>query len=87
MRGKMIWFNQKKDLGFILTDQGERLSVLGPAFAGGARPEGRCAQMEVEFQIDATGAVPQAENVALVDLDSTSPRRARLRSRSVRSTH
>jgi hypothetical protein len=56
MRGKMLWFNEKKDLGFILTDEGERLSVLGPAFAGGGRPEGRCAQMEVEFQIDATGA-------------------------------
>jgi hypothetical protein len=85
MRGKMLWFNQKKDLGLILTEEGERLSVLGPGFAGGERPEGRCAQMGVEFQIDATGAVRQAENVVLVDLDS--PRRARLRSRSVRSTH
>ena len=81
MRGKMLWFNEKKDLGFICTDDGERLSVLGPGFAGGRRPEGRCAQKEVEFEIDATGAEPQAENVVLVEADS--PRRARLRGRGV----
>jgi hypothetical protein len=83
VRGKMLWFNEKKDLGFILTDEGERLSVLGPAFKGGKRPEGRCAHMEVEFEIDATGAERQAQNVALVELDS--PRRARLRGRGVRT--
>jgi hypothetical protein len=81
----MLWFNQKKDLGFILTDEGERLSVLGPAFAGGERPVGRCAQMEVEFQIDATGAEPQAEDVVLVELES--PRRARMRGRGGRASH
>ena len=79
MRGKMLWFNEKKDLGFIRTDEGERLSVLGPAFAGGKRPEGRCATKEVEFQIDATGVERRAENVVLVEADS--PRRARLRGR------
>ena len=42
MRGKMLWFNEKKDLGIIRTDEGERLSVLGPAFTGGKRPQGRC---------------------------------------------
>ena len=84
MRGKMLWFNEKKDLGFILTDEGERLSVLGPAFAGGGRPEGRCAQMEVEFQIDSTGAEHQAENVVLVEADT--PRRARLRGRGGRTS-
>jgi len=31
MRGEMLWFNDVKDLGFILTEEGERLSVLGPA--------------------------------------------------------
>jgi hypothetical protein len=84
MRGKMLWFNEKKDLGVIRTDEGERLSVLGPAFAGGKRPEGRCAQKEVDFQIDAAGAERQAENVVLVDADS--PRRARLRGRGVRAS-
>ena len=83
MRGKMLWFNEKKDLGFILTDEGERLSVLGPAFAGGKRPEGRCAHKEVEFEVDETGAERQAQNVVLVEDDA--PRRARLRSRVVRT--
>jgi len=82
MRGKMLWFNEKKDLGFILTDEGERLSVHGPAFAGGKRPVGRCAHKEVEFEIDATGAERQAENVVVVDLET--PRRARMRGRGVR---
>ena len=82
MRGKMLWFNEKKDLGFILTDEGERLSVLGPAFSGGKRPVGRCAHKDVEFEIDGTGAERQAENVVLVELDA--PRRARMRGRGVR---
>jgi hypothetical protein len=83
MRGKMLWFNEKKDLGFILTDEGERLSVLGPAFAGGKRPVGRCAHKEVEFEVDETGPERQAQKVVLVEDDA--PRRARLRSRVVRT--
>ena len=85
MRGKMIWFNEKKDLGFILTDEGERLSVLGPAFADGKRPEGRCAQAIVDFVINETGEERQAQNVVLVEEDA--PRRARLRSHAVRTRH
>jgi hypothetical protein len=81
MRGKMIWFNEKKDLGFIRTDEGERLSVLGPAFAGGKRPEGRCAEAVVDFVIDTGGDERQAKNVILVEEDA--PRRARMRSRAV----
>jgi hypothetical protein len=81
MRGKMLWFNEKKDLGFILTDEGERLSVLGPAFNEGKRPEGRCAEAVVDFVIDATGAERQAQNVILVEDDA--PRRARMRGRGV----
>jgi hypothetical protein len=50
MRGKMLWFNEVKDYGFIMTDEGERLSVLGPAFANGARPVGRCAEFLVTFR-------------------------------------
>ena len=82
MRGKMLWFNEKKDLGFILTDEGERLSVLGPAFAGGKRPEGRCAHAVVTFAINEAGAERQAEDVVLVEDEPQ--RRARLRSRGVR---
>jgi hypothetical protein len=81
MRGKMLWFNEKKDHGFIRTDEGERLSVLGPAFAGGKRPQGRCAEAVVDFVIDSTGDERQAKNVILVEEDA--PRRARMRGRAV----
>jgi len=81
MRGKMLWFNEKKDLGFIRTDEGERLSVLGPAFSDGKRPQGRCAEAVVDFVVDATNGEPQAKNVVFVEEDA--PRRARMRSRGV----
>ena len=77
MRGKMLWFNETKDLGFIRTDEGERLSVLGKGFAGGKRPRGHCAQLEVSFEVNETNGDRQATNVALVTEDS--PRRARRR--------
>ena len=82
MRGKMLWFNEVKDLGFILTDEGERLSVLGDGFAGGIRPRGRCAHLAVSFEIAETGGDRQAENVVLVD--EAAPRRARMRGRGGR---
>src|SRR5207237_9984805 len=67
MRRKMLWFNEVKDLGFILTDEGERLSVLGDGFAGGKRPQGRCGQVEVTFEIAETNGDRRAENVVIVD--------------------
>jgi hypothetical protein len=83
MRGKMLWFNEVKDLGFILTDEGERLSVLGPGFAEGERPEGRCAHTIVSFVIDERDGERQAEKVTFVPAESM--RRARLRSRGARA--
>jgi hypothetical protein len=81
MRGKMLWFNEKKDLGFIRTDEGERLSVLGPAFNEGKRPQGRCADAVVDFVIDGTDGERQAKNVILVEEDA--PRRAWMRGRAI----
>jgi hypothetical protein len=77
MRGKMLWFNEDKDHGFIMTDEGERLSVLGPDFAGGKRPEGRCAEAPVTFDVDDSNGTRQAQNVSF-DVE-IAPRRARLR--------
>ena len=37
MRGQMLWFNEAKDHGFIMTDEGERLAVAGEGFAGPLR--------------------------------------------------
>jgi hypothetical protein len=83
MRGKMLWFNEVKDYGFIMTDEGERLSVLGPGFANGARPVGRCAEAIVSFHIDDTSGTRQAENVVF-EVEAA-PRRARMRSRGLRN--
>jgi cold shock CspA family protein len=83
MRGKMLWFNEAKDLGFILTEEGERLSVLGPAFAAGERPQGRCAHTVVSFAIDERDGGRQAANVTFVP--EAPVRRARARTRAGRS--
>ena len=79
----MLWFNEVKDLGFILTDEGERLSVLGPGFAAGERPKGRCAHMVVSFEIAEENGERQAQKVSFVQEDPS--RRARLRSRGIRT--
>ena len=77
MRGQMLWFNEAKDQGFIMTDEGERLAVAGEGFAAGKRPVGRCAHRVVTFEIDSGGERRQARNVALEP--EIVVRRARLR--------
>ena len=61
MRGQMLWFNEAKDYGFIMTDEGERLAVAGEGFAKGEKPEGRCAHKVVTFEVDETGRAAGAE--------------------------
>jgi cold shock CspA family protein len=78
MRGEMLWFNEDKDHGFIMTDEGERLSVLGAGFAGGNRPKGRCAHQVVTFEINETNGTRQAENVNFAR-DAAAAHRPRLR--------
>ena len=63
MRGQMLWFNEAKDQGFIMTDEGERLAVGGEGSAGGQRPVGRCAHKVVTFEIEGSGGARQANNV------------------------
>jgi cold shock CspA family protein len=77
MRGEMLWFNEKKDHGFIRTDEGERLQVDGSGFALGERPKGRCADKVVAFEIDENGGERRAQNVVF-ELE-VAARRARLR--------
>ena len=78
MRGQMLWFNEAKDYGFIMTDEGERLAVSGEGFAKGEKPEGRCAHKVVTFEVDETGSERQALNVVFEP--DTVARRARMRS-------
>ena len=64
MRGEMLWFNETKNHGFILTDDDERLPVLGEGFSNGERPVGRCAQRAVTFDVDNSDGTRRAKNVA-----------------------
>lgn len=76
MQGEMLWFNEAKDQGFIMTDEGERLAVAGDGFSGGERPVGRCAHRVVTFEIDDSGGPRQARNVVFEQ--EIAARRARL---------
>jgi cold shock CspA family protein len=51
VRGKMLWFNEAKDHGFIETDDGERLYVQRSGFLEGQAPVGRCAGLPVQFDV------------------------------------
>ena len=82
MQGTMLWFNGVKDLGFILTEEGERLSVFGSGFAGGKKPEERCARAPVTFEIKNGEGGRRAEEVVFVA--QVAARRARLRHRGAR---
>lgn len=77
MRGTMIYFNEEKDVGYIRSDEGERVQVLRDDFLPGQAPVGRCNGLEVEFSL-ADGEEPAALEVSVVDQGN--PRRARRRS-------
>jgi cold shock CspA family protein len=80
VRGKMLWFNEEKDHGYISTGEGERLYIAGSGFANGKRLKGRCAGLEVEFEV----AESEGERVATecVLVDDGAPRRARRHNQS-----
>jgi hypothetical protein len=76
MHGTMMWFNEVKDSGMVLSDDGERLTVRGCDFTDGKRPQGRCAESPVSFEANGEGE-RTAIGVAL--LPETPQRRARPR--------
>jgi cold shock CspA family protein len=82
MRGKMKWFNEEKDHGYIETEEGERLYIPGTGFAGGNRLKGRCAGIPVEFEVVGVGDSRQASECALVE--EVTPYRPRRRHRAGR---
>lgn len=59
--GAMLWFNEAKGFGFILTDEGERIRVYEDGFSPGQVPVGRCARLPVEL----TTAERDGERVAI----------------------
>ena len=82
--GTMLWFSEVKNYGFVLTDDGERLYVDRDSFVDGAAPVGRCARRPVNLSVGERDGERVAVDVSLVE--ETSPRRARRRSPSTRST-
>jgi hypothetical protein len=84
MKGTMLWFDEVKDYGFVLTDKGERLRVDRDGFVDGAAPVGRCARRPVNLSVRERDEERIAVDVSLVAEES--PRRARRRSGSIRST-
>jgi hypothetical protein len=69
----MLWFNDLKDVGALLTEDGDRIHISGSAFLAGERPLGRCAGRPVEFEHDDAGVS------RLAFVPDSNPRRARLR--------
>ena len=49
VNGTMLWFDEAKDFGFILTEEGERISVHRSGFLPGEAPVGRCARRAVRL--------------------------------------
>jgi hypothetical protein len=79
----MLWFDEAKHYGFVLTEDGERLRVERNGFVDGKAPVGRCARRPVTLSVAEHGGERVAVDVSLIEEDP--PRRARRRSSSVRT--
>ncbi len=66
MHGKMLWFNETKNFGFIATDEGERLYVHRSGFLPGQAPVGRCAGLVVTFGVTGGEDERSAADVSVV---------------------
>lgn len=83
MNGTMLWFNETKDYGFILTEDGERLYVDRDGFVERAAPIGRCARLPVRLTVGERKGQRIAIDVSLITPEQHS--RARRRGSSMRS--
>jgi hypothetical protein len=81
--GTMLWFDESKDYGFILTDDGERLYVDRDGFVDRAAPVGRCARLPVSLTVGVLDGERIATAVSLVEPEPT--RRARRHSSGTRA--
>jgi hypothetical protein len=80
----MLWFNDEKGYGFILTDDSERVRVERDGFRPGHVPVGRCARLPVRLKLEERDGEQRAVDVALVPDEEQ--RRARLRHGGTRTT-
>ena len=81
MQGKMIFFNEDDDYGFIRTEEDERLLVRRNSFVDAA-PIGRCGGLDVEFSVQEAEGEREAIGVAV--MPEQAGRRARRRQSSMR---
>jgi hypothetical protein len=84
LNGKMLWFDEAKDYGFIRTDDDERIYVDRDGFVDRAAPVGRCAGLAVRLTVGERDGERIAIDVSLVTEDP--PRRARQRRSSMRAS-
>lgn len=84
MNGAMLWFDEAKDYGFILTEQGERLYVERDGFVDGGAPVGRCAKLPVRLTVTEREGTRIAVDVSLVSEEPHG--RARRRTSRIRAS-
>ena len=82
MQGKMLWFNEQKEHGFILTDEGERLYVHRNGLSPGEVPVGRCAHLVVQFEVVEENGQRMAAGVSAISKDPSPRARRRGASRA-----
>ena len=83
VNGTMLWFNETKDYGFVLTEDGERLYVDRDGFVDGAAPVGRCSERPVRLTVGERDGKRIAIEVSFVAEEAHG--RARRRGSSMRS--
>jgi cold shock CspA family protein len=83
MKGVMLWFDEAKDYGFILTEDEERLYVHRNGFVDGA-PVGRCARRPVRLTVTEGDGKRMAIEVSFVPEELHG--RARRRSTTIRAS-
>ena len=83
MKGVMLWFDEAKDYGFILTEGEERLYVHRDGFVDGA-PVGRCARLPVRLTVSERDGRRMATQVSFLPEEAHG--RARRRSNAIRAS-
>jgi len=68
MRGELLWFNEQRQDGVIVAEDGTHVVVLGSGFVPGHAPVGRCAGTPVAFTVADEDGEPRAVGVAVVEL-------------------
>jgi hypothetical protein len=84
VKGTMLWFDEAKDYGFILTEEDERVFVDRDGFVERAAPVGRCARLPVSLTVTERDGTRIALDVSLVTEDPLN--RARRRASSIRTS-